>query len=629
MAFSAEGEAREMGSQTLKEGDNSESASCHQESWSAFQQAASTEGYVHAWLDLQCLYIPGTQHGVVVLGPAGKGPYIPIAYWPDEASGGPSLVSAAELAMAERRGVIRKNDQVKPDGGSKSVAVAYPLIVDDLLCGVVAIEFIQDRESGLQSVMRRLQWGCGWLEALVRRKTFASRERVVAVLDLVAIILEQPHFQASATAMATELGNLLDCEWVALGFSSGKHTHVRALSNSAAFEKKTNLHRSIGAAMDEAIEQQTVVTIPSARENDYYTTRAHALLVERVNLGAICTLPLVDRDRAVGALTLSRGSELAFDEETVEFCKHVCALVGPILEVKRKDDRWLISKAWDSAQGLVHKLVGPRYVGLKLGFLLLVSVSAYLSLAQGDYRVTAEASLEGAVQRMVTAPMDSYIDQTFFRAGDLVQAGDILCTLEDKDLRLERAKWASQKEQRLREYSKALSSGDRAQVRILDAQLNQAETQLALLDEQLARTKLKAPFDGIVVSGDLSQSLGVPVTRGDMLFQVAPLNRYRVILVVDERDLSQVAVGQTGRLTLAGLTDESFAMEISKITPVSSAQEGRNIFKVEAALSEASPKLRPGMEGIGKISVDRRSQLWIWSHKLVHWVRYWLWSWWP
>ena len=35
------------------------------------------------------------------------------------------------------------------------------------------------------------------------------------------------------------------------------------------------------------------------------------------------------------------------------------------------------------------------------------------------------------------------------------------------------------------------------------------------------------------------------------------------------------------------------------------------------------------MEGVGKIQVDRRNLFWIWTHKLVHWMRMWAWSWWP
>jgi hypothetical protein len=58
-----------------------------------------------------------------------------------------------------------------------------------------------------------------------------------------------------------------------------------------------------------------------------------------------------------------------------------------------------------------------------------------------------------------------------------------------------------------------------------------------------------ADFDGVVVLGDLSQSLGSPVEKGQVLFEVAPLNSYRE-LRVDERDIAEVAVGQRGPLLL-------------------------------------------------------------------------------
>jgi hypothetical protein len=63
---------------------------------------------------------------------------------------------------------------------------------------------------------------------------------------------------------------------------------------------------------------------------------------------------------------------------------------------------------------------------------------------------------------------------------------------------------------------------------------------------------------------------------------------------------------------------------------VSTAEEGANRFRVEARLEPGDlVRLRPGMEGVGKISVDQRKLAWIWSHKIVHWVRMFFWTWWP
>jgi multidrug efflux pump subunit AcrA (membrane-fusion protein) len=139
-----------------------------------------------------------------------------------------------------------------------------------------------------------------------------------------------------------------------------------------------------------------------------------------------------------------------------------------------------------------------------------------------------------------------------------------------------------------------------------------------------------APFDGLIVSGDLSQSLGSPVERGQVLFEVAPLEDYRVALQVDERDISHVVVGQRGELTVSSMPGERYGFTVTRITPVNSAKEGRNFFRVEATLeTKPGPRLRPGMEGVGKIYVEERKLVWIWTHAFTDWVRLWIWSWLP
>ena len=74
---------------------------------------------------------------------------------------------------------------------------------------------------------------------------------------------------------------------------------------------------------------------------------------------------------------------------------------------------------------------------------------------------------------------------------------------------------------------------------------------------------------------------------------------------------------------------ERFDFTVSKITPVNEAKDGRNYFRVEAQLQSDTGRLRPGMEGVGKISIEERKIVWIWTRSLVDWVRLTLWSWAP
>ena len=59
------------------------------------------------------------------------------------------------------------------------------------------------------------------------------------------------------------------------------------------------------------------------------------------------------------------------------------------------------------------------------------------------------------------------------------------------------------------------------------------------------------------------------------------------------------------------------------------AREGRNYFRVEARLDQASDRLRPGMEGVAKTSVEQRLLIWIWTRRLIDWTRLALWKWMP
>jgi hypothetical protein len=85
-------------------------------------------------------------------------------------------------------------------------------------------------------------------------------------------------------------------------------------------------------------------------------------------------------------------------------------------------------------------------------------------------------------------------------------------------------------------------------------------------------------------------------------------------------------VGQRGRLALSALPGRPLPLAVERITPIATAEEGRNYFRVEAVLEEPVEALRPGMEGIAKIEVGRRKLLWIWSHEMLDWLRLRTWS---
>jgi len=413
---------------------------------------------------------------------------------------------------------------------------------------------------------------------------------------------------------------------VSVGLERSGSVEVKVISHTATFDPKMDLGRRIGNAMDEVLDLDVALVFPP-RDDVERAALAHAELAREYRDVAVCSVPLVDGGHATGVLTLERATGEPFDVETVELCKTVGGLLGPILKLRRENERNVLQHAGMSLRRGLEVLFGPRHPGVKLIALLMVGGILFFSVAAGTYRVAAKTVIEGAVQRITAAPFDGFIAQSFVRAGDTVRVGQVLCKLDDRELKLDQARLTSEREQLERKYRQALAAQERATMTILQAQIEQVDAMLSLVTDKVSRATLVAPFDGIVVAGDLQQLLGTPVELGKMLFTIAPLDSYRVILQVEERDISYLKLGQQGKLTLSGIPHRQMDFSVEQITPVSTAQDGRNFFRVEARLYNVSERVQPGMEGVGKVEVGERKLIWIWTHNLVDWVRLSIWKW--
>jgi multidrug efflux pump subunit AcrA (membrane-fusion protein) len=99
---------------------------------------------------------------------------------------------------------------------------------------------------------------------------------------------------------------------------------------------------------------------------------------------------------------------------------------------------------------------------------------------------------------------------------------------------------------------------------------------------------------------------GTPVKTGDVLFEVAPLDRVRVEIEVPAGEVSTVEVGQTVTLWLEGLESSEISGTIQSLAPESEVSEGKNVFIAELELDNAPGQMRPGMRGRTRIDSPGR-----------------------
>lgn len=595
--------------------------------WQDLNSAASEQQFGEAWLALLCRMISGATAAVLVL-ERGPGQLTPVAGFPPSETGNAELLATAQLAVTERRGAVR----APPAGASpQPMRFAYPILLEDHLVGAVALEFTLTGLRDTRQCMRQLQWAVAWVRDFLRRRTAdaarSSKQRMSLALDLLAATLEEEGFSGACRVAATELAARLGCIRVSFGFLRRGQSEVESISHSAQFGKQMNLVQLLAKAMDEAIDQHTVVIYPALEGDDVIVTQAHAALASGHGAGHILTVPMFVKDRFVGAVTFERERSEPFDQSNVDIAEAVVSILGPALNDKRANDRWLIVKFVDSVADGTRALLGPGHIGSKLAVVTFILVLAFCYFATGPYRIVADGKVEGEVQRTIVAPFDGYISEAPAQAGDSVRKGELIAALNDRDIVLERLRWLTERQQHLYEYDKALSEDKRADAERFKSQLDEAEAQVQLADEELKRSRLLAPFNGLILSGDLTQSIGAAVHRGDVLFRIAPLENYRVRLNISESQIADIAPGASGELVVAALPDQTFSFTVERITPVATAQDGKNFFVVDGRLTQTSGRLRPGMDGVGKIDGGKRRLVWIWFRSLLHWLRITSWTW--
>ncbi|MBS0126643.1 HlyD family efflux transporter periplasmic adaptor subunit [Thetidibacter halocola] len=594
--------------------------------WVRFQQAETITAFLDSWLGLVARQVDGMATALLVTGETpDAGPFAAAARWPAGTEAAPDLAEAAAQAVSDRQSVVFGE-------GTERRVLAFPLIVFGGLFGAVAVSAPASAPP-TPALFRRLHWGAAWIELLLRReqeeKDGELRERVTVSFDMLACLLEHDRLRDAANALVTELARRMDCETVSLGLRRGGRVRVQAVSSAASFGRRASLIREVGLAMDEAVDQEAVILWPAPENWDFRVSRAAADLAASHGVGSVLSIPLMAGDEIIGALTAERRADRPFTPLDVEVLDAVAAIAGPIVEDRRKDSRWLPVKIGVSLRRGLAALVGPRHFAAKLATLAVAALAAWLWYTPAQYAVSAPARLEGEVQRSVIAPFNGYLASQSARAGDLVTEGDILAVLDEKDLTLEQLRLATARQQRTRELDRAIAQREVAEASIIRAQLEQTDAQLRLVEEQLARTRIRAPFSGYVVEGDLSQQVGGALERGQTLFRIAPLDGFRVMLEIDERDIAEITPGQEGSLRLSAFPETPYTYRVTRITPLARQAEGRNFFLVEAALTGKTGRARPGMEGVSRTEIGERRMAWVVFHDMVDWLRLTAWRWQP
>ncbi|MGH7720435.1 MAG: efflux RND transporter periplasmic adaptor subunit [Gemmatimonadaceae bacterium] len=228
--------------------------------------------------------------------------------------------------------------------------------------------------------------------------------------------------------------------------------------------------------------------------------------------------------------------------------------------------------------------------------------------------------LEATVRAEVAGP----VLQTYAEAGETVRRGELLARIDDTALRdsylsaqsaVRAAEQAAQVARRNAERSARLEEAGAIAERDLEqansnattaaSQLADARARLVLAQEQLQKTRVRAPFAGIV--SERNVSAGDAVQPGGEMFSVVDPSTMRLEASVPAEQLDALRVGAPVDFTVNAFPGRTFTGKVTRINPT--ADPATRQVRILVSLPNAEQRLVAGLFAEGRVSSETRNGL--------------------
>jgi hypothetical protein len=507
------------------------------------------------------------------------------------------------------------------------------------------------------------------LQAELTRRGF-ELDRLKAAFETLSAANAPAHFVAAAMALCNELASRWKAERVGIGFLRGRYVRVRALSHTEKITRNMQIVQDIEAAMEECLDQDVEVMFPPEKSASY-VYRFTEVLATRHGPNAVISLPL-RRERknvkehfeerfgnVVGVLTLERKTDKPFNLQEIETLRLTCDLFTARLMDLYENDRWIGDKALRGTKRSLHWLVGAKHTWAKVAAIAVAGFLAFACLKDGMYRVEAPFEVQVIHKQIIMPPYTAQLAAVHANVNEVVFCPATAAVIDDINacsplaptmgiprpksllaemdtleiegmLSMARAEALSA---HLEEIDALGTQDPRAEGNRIGEALrarakeDKAKAEISLREFQIRQSKILTPIDGLVLSGDLHTKIGATVQPGEELFQIGQLD-IRAEISVPEEEISEVKRNSQGVLKATSYPDRPIKFTVERINPIATPtpSSGKNVFKVRATLDpETSTWLKPGVEGLAKIDVEKHKYAWIWTRRMMNWVRMKLW----
>lgn len=224
--------------------------------------------------------------------------------------------------------------------------------------------------------------------------------------------------------------------------------------------------------------------------------------------------------------------------------------------------------------------------------------------------LTFNTTLETEAMVDIYPQTTGQVEALLVEEGKLVQEGEALLKIEDRELRVDMEESRANFEQLERNFARTQDLFARKLINAQDFETQKNALELARLRYERARlrhayTTVRAPFAGVVASREAQ--VGARVSANSRLFSLVKLDETVAKVFVPGRYLPIVAENQPAVVTSEFLPDRTFRGWVKRISPVIDPKSGT--FKVTVGVSGERPgDLPPGLFVNVRIITDTRPE---------------------
>lgn len=441
--------------------------------------------------------------------------------------------------------------------------------------------------------------------------TEAEADSAAALLELLLRAQSHEDFDHAALALASELQEYLSCRRVVVGVQvrPGGAVRIAAVSGMPQFERRTQWSRAVEAALEEALIRDALTVWPPLSQAERHAALAHQRLSELCDNACVVSSPLRSEDgNAIGAWLFIGDQQTLSTRKTLSFVRAAESSVACTLELVRR-----------AAPGRIARLT-RTLLGKNRGWRLKIAVAAaalltVAALLPVTYNVRCDCETQPVVRRFVSAPFDATLEEALVRPGDIVKAQQKLAQLDGREVRWELASLEAEYQGEAKKRDAALASGNAAEAQLARLGMERIELRRRLLDHRSHNLEVRSPLSGIVISGELDRAEGAPLATGQVLFEIAPLERMIVEVGVPESEIAYVDQGMTVQIALDAYPGRAWQGKVQKIHPRAEAGDYQTVFIAEVELDNRVGALRPGMHGTAWVASHRYPLAWNLLHK--------------